>query len=72
MGSAMEGSSRVPHPQHVHSTPERQIRDARTRVWTFVFRCWHSKKGAHDVVTVTTNKPSNTENGITNNGTGGT
>jgi hypothetical protein len=64
----MEGSSRVPHTIHVRSASERQIRDARTRVWTFVFRCWHSKKGADHVVT--TSKPSNAGNGITNNGTG--
>jgi hypothetical protein len=27
-------------------TPE-QIRDARSRAWMFVFRCWHERKGEH-------------------------
>jgi hypothetical protein len=64
----MEGSSRIPRPLRPDSTPESQVRDARVRAWTFVFRCWQSKKGVeHDV---TTSAPSNTESEITNNETG--
>jgi hypothetical protein len=62
-GSA--GSYRLLHP---NSTPERQAQDARARAWAFVLECWHNKKGDHYVVT--TSKPSNAGNGITNNGTG--
>jgi hypothetical protein len=66
----MNGSTHPTYAPHPDSTTGHQARDARVRAWKFVFECWHNKKGAHDVVTVTTSNRSNTGNGITNNETG--